>query len=138
MAKFEIERTCEQRFPSLNCFWRIEYFTGCTGMIAVVALMAAGNSYNPAEIAVLCIYLLLETYCRWIFLIVAVLIALAPLICLFFTLWICCCGPKEGQSVLDLEVKKAEPEDIVKCDGECAICLMSIDPNSKVYGLPCS
>ena len=50
----------------------------------------------------------------------------------------CCCGPKESRSVLSASPVKATAEHVIKCDGECAICLMAVDPGDAVYQLPCS
>jgi hypothetical protein len=86
-------------------------------MIVVVALMIAGDNLNPAEIAILCVYLALEAYCRIIFLVISVLIALSPIICIVFCCWVCCCGPKESRSVLDVSPVKATTSHVVNSDG---------------------
>ena len=138
MAKFEIMNASERRFPSVPYWWRLEYFSGATGLVVVAALMVISDRIHFAEIVVLCCFLVLEGCCRWIFLVIVLLIALSPVICIFFCFWICCCKPKEGKDVLDLAQKGATTEHIVRCDGECAICLQSIDPGNQIYQLPCS
>ena len=38
---------------------------------------------------------------------------------------------------MNVPSKVATMDDIVKCGGDCAICMFSIDPEAKIYVLPC-
>jgi hypothetical protein len=107
-------------------------------MTVVVILMSTSDHMNPAEIAILVCYLVLEAFSKWIFIVMLILFALSPILCLILCFCLCCCIQKEAQLALDIQPMKATPDHVVKCDGECAICLMSINPGESIYQLPCS
>lgn len=107
-------------------------------MIIVIILLAISSRLNPAEIAILIVFLVLEAYLKVKLLIILTLVALSPLICLVFVFYICCCRPREGTMKLNLRAKPAETDDIVRSGGECSICLMNIKHEEPIYQLPCS
>ncbi len=107
-------------------------------MIVVIVLMAANDHINAAEIAVLVCYLVLEAYSKWKLMVFIVLIALSPLLCMIFCCFVCFCAQRQGVNTLDLLPVQATSDHVVKSDGECSICLMSINPGENVYQLPCS
>jgi hypothetical protein len=71
---------------------------------------------------------------------VCLLIVLSPLLCIGLLFFCCCCKSKEGGQDLyiDVEAREATNGDIVSAGGDCSICYMSIDLNSKIFVLPCS
>lgn len=100
--------------------------------------MATSDHMNAAEIAVMICYLVLESFSKWKAVLITLFIVLSPLFLLVFCFWMCCCMEQRGVNALDLKPVAAGSEHVVKSDGECAICLMSINPGENVYQLPCS
>jgi hypothetical protein len=139
MARHQISTVCGYRYPQLACYDRVDTFAGLTSMLIVVLIMANSSYINPAEIAVLTVYLVSEAYARLPIIFVLTLIALSPLICICITLYYCCCGYPHSGAALDLRPLKATPDHVIKSDGECTICLQHIEVGEDVYaGLPCS
>lgn len=86
-------------------------------MIVVIILMAISNNINATEIVVLTIYLVLEAISKWKFILIALLIALSPIVCTLVCVYMCCCAPSQEVTVLNLSHIKATAEHVVKCDG---------------------
>lgn len=72
-------------------------------------------------------------------LVVLLLIALSPILCIGFICCCCCGGGKNGaRQYINLPSRQATTNDIINLGGDCPICHMSVDLNSKIYVLPCS
>lgn len=91
--------------------------------------MAGSGSMNPAEIAILTVYLILEAVIKFKILVILLVLVLSPIICLVLCFYACCCkNPSVGNAtILDLPIRRAGMKEIINSGGECSICLQSIN-----------
>jgi hypothetical protein len=93
-------------------------FLAISSMILVIILLATSSNRNPAEIVILCVFLVLEAYLRLKIIILLALIALSPILCVILICYVCCCRPKDGRGMkISLQSRPAQTEDIVKSGG---------------------
>jgi hypothetical protein len=71
----------------------------------------------------LSIYVAIVGLSEFVLLIGVIVVAFIPLLCIFYCVIIWC--KKNRKGIVDLEVKKATMEEIIRVDGDCAICYQS-------------
>ena len=74
----------------------------------------------------LIVYVVISALTNLPIIIICILLALSPLICIGLLIFCCCCAPKGQGQFIDLEPKAAESSDVVNAGGDCSICFMNI------------
>jgi hypothetical protein len=71
---------------------------------------------------------------------VLVLVVLSPILCIGLIIYACCFVSGENQTggILEVGVTEANLDHVVKCGGECTICMQDIKLKETIYQLPCS
>ncbi len=102
-------------------------------------IILAQNQMAAVNITLLSIYIAIVALTQLPLVVVCLLLAVSPLICLGLVFFCCCCSEQSSAAqYMDVPSKEASAQDIVNAGGDCSICFMSITVGAKIFILPCS
>jgi len=80
-----------------------------------------------AYIVIFSIYIAITFLRQLFFILVLVLIALSPLLCVMICIFCCFCKPEGAGQFINLPSRKPTQSDMMNCEGTCSICRTDVD-----------